>query len=164
MTAAPRVGAAARATTGAVLPAHRPREESRHVADLSQPARAKAAGVSVRTQRKLDRLARERPDLLAEVRAGRLSAHRAAIEAGVVRKPTEDGPDRAPWQAVREAVARIAGCPLPADRLAADIPLYRVERLGKDARAASGFLTTLAEHLDRRCGGCLDRQRPGDRP
>jgi hypothetical protein len=88
MTAGERVEAAAEATTGEVLPAHRPAEESRKIAGLSQPARAEAAGISERTQRKLDRLARERPDLLAEVKAGRLSAHAAAVEAEIVKRRT----------------------------------------------------------------------------
>jgi hypothetical protein len=39
------------------------------VAKLSQQGRADANGVSHYTQRMLDRLARERPDLLAEVQA-----------------------------------------------------------------------------------------------
>jgi hypothetical protein len=52
-----------------------------------QADRAVAAGISLRTQRKLDRLARERPDLLDEVRSGRLSAHGAALAAGIVKPP-----------------------------------------------------------------------------
>jgi hypothetical protein len=53
----------------------------------SQQERADRAGVSVRTQRKLDHLANVRPDLLGEVRGGRLSAHAAAREAGIVKDP-----------------------------------------------------------------------------
>jgi hypothetical protein len=36
----------------------------------------------------LDRLARERPDLFEQVRAGELSANAAAIEAGFRKRPT----------------------------------------------------------------------------
>jgi hypothetical protein len=57
-------------------------------ANSSQAKRAATAGISRDTQRKLDRLARERPDLLAEVKAGRLSAHAAAVEAEIVKRRT----------------------------------------------------------------------------
>jgi hypothetical protein len=36
----------------------------------------------------LDRLARERPDLFEQVKAGKLSANAAAIEAGFRKRPT----------------------------------------------------------------------------
>jgi hypothetical protein len=84
---AARIVAAAERTTGEVLPSHRPAAESRQVSDLSQPARAAEAGVSERTQRKLDALAHRRPDLLDEVKAGRRSAHAASLEAGIVKLP-----------------------------------------------------------------------------
>jgi hypothetical protein len=86
--AADRVMAAAGATTGDVLLAHRPKlDESMQIAHLSADERAANSNISLRTQRKLDRLARERPDLLADVRGGRLSAHSAAIAAGIVKPP-----------------------------------------------------------------------------
>jgi hypothetical protein len=50
-----------------------------------QTERAEQNGISRRTQIKLDRLARERPDLHERVKAGELSAHRAAIEAGFIK-------------------------------------------------------------------------------
>jgi hypothetical protein len=150
MTAALRVEAAAKATMGAVLPAHvHPDGQSSH---HRQTERASRAGISVRTQRKLDRLAKVRPDLLAEVRAGRLSAHRAALEAGIVKEAAGDGraPDRPPWHAVREALDSLAGCPVPVEQLAADIPLHRANRMAANARAAIPLLAALADQLERR--------------
>jgi hypothetical protein len=84
-----RIAEAAQATTGEVLPADGSIHpgNARQFADHSQGTRAAAAGVSVRTQRKLDHLANVRPDLLEEVRARRLSAHGAAREAGIVKDP-----------------------------------------------------------------------------
>jgi len=55
----------------------------------SQVVRAESNGISDRTQRKLDRLAKERPDLLERVKAGELKINRAAIEAGIVKSPTK---------------------------------------------------------------------------
>ncbi len=91
MTAALRIETAAGAATGQVLASGKVNQWPGNLPDQTQRARARAAGISVRTQRKLDRLARDRPDLLAEVKAGRMSAHRAALEAGIVGKATEDG-------------------------------------------------------------------------
>ena len=54
----------------------------------SQSARAESNGVSDRTQRKLDRLAKDRPDLLQRVKAKELSVQAAAIEAGIVIAPS----------------------------------------------------------------------------
>jgi hypothetical protein len=48
----------------------------------SRAKRAAAAHIGVETQRKQDRLAQVRPDLLAEIRAGRKTTHAAYIEAG----------------------------------------------------------------------------------
>jgi len=48
----------------------------------------------------LRRLARDRPDLLAKVEAGELSAHAAAIEAGFRKKPT-------PLEAARKAFEKL---------------------------------------------------------
>jgi hypothetical protein len=87
MSAGERTTAAAVASAAEkVLPAHRPKKDAKFAA--SQKQRAEESGVSVYTQRKLDRLARERPDLLAEVKAGRLSAHAAAVEAEIVKRRT----------------------------------------------------------------------------
>jgi hypothetical protein len=86
-----RVAKAAEATTGEVLPRavglnqHTGEDRYRQIAGTTQQARAKAAGISTRTQRTLDRLAKVRPDLLDEVKAGHLSAHRAALEAKIVK-------------------------------------------------------------------------------
>jgi len=54
----------------------------------SQSDRADDNGVSRRTQVYLDRLARDRPDLLDRVRSGELKAKTAAKLAGIVRVPT----------------------------------------------------------------------------
>jgi hypothetical protein len=45
----------------------------------------------------LARLRRDRPDLAAQVEAGELSAHAAAIEAGFRRKPTPPDELRRAW-------------------------------------------------------------------
>jgi hypothetical protein len=47
-----------------------------------QPNRASQNGVGIVTQRKLDKLAAQRPDLLDRVRAGELTADGACVEAG----------------------------------------------------------------------------------
>lgn len=90
-TASERGKAAAEATTGEVLPADgfvaARDEQGRQIADPvgSQSARARQAGVSPRTQRNLDALARRRPDLLGQVQRKEMSTHRACIEAGIVK-------------------------------------------------------------------------------
>jgi hypothetical protein len=157
MTAALRIETAAGATTGQVLASGKVNQWSGNLPDQTQRARARAAGISVRTQRKLDRLARDRPDLLAEVKAGRMSAHRAALEAGIVGKATEDeragspdAPDRPPWHAIREALNRLVGCLVPAEHLARTVPFYRVARMAANARRASQLLAVLAARLDER--------------
>ena len=72
-------------------------ERYRQIADTTQKSRSEANGVSERTQRKLDHLAAHRPDLLAEVRAGEVSASRAYDTArGQVR--TELDKLRAQWK------------------------------------------------------------------
>ena len=53
--------------------------------ESSQSARADSNGISDRTQRKLDRLAKDRPDLLQRVKAKELSVQAAAIEAGIIK-------------------------------------------------------------------------------
>jgi len=54
-----------------------------------QAARAKENGVSVYTQRKLDRLARDYPELHAKVSAGEMSVNKAAKAAGFVKEPSD---------------------------------------------------------------------------
>jgi hypothetical protein len=87
-TARGRTQGAAQATTGEVRP--KGRVASDQIANLAicQPERAQEVGVSVATQKKLDRLARDRPDLLEKVQAGELSAHGAMKEAGFVKVKT----------------------------------------------------------------------------
>ena len=82
------VGAAV-STTGEVLPAHRPPEdETRQIAGLPQPARASRSGVSVRTQRTLDSLARGAPEL-----PGTNADKRRAVETALRARPGDS--DRA---------------------------------------------------------------------
>jgi hypothetical protein len=54
----------------------------------TQTVRAKDNGVGTVTQRYLDRLARDRPDLLSKVNAGELRPKTAAREAGIIKPPT----------------------------------------------------------------------------
>jgi hypothetical protein len=62
-------------------------KEETSIIDISlQPARAEKNGVGLRTQIKLDRIARERPDLHEEVQAGHLTIHRVSIQAGFVKE------------------------------------------------------------------------------
>jgi hypothetical protein len=97
-----RVQGAAENTTGEVLPRgnptganqHKQPEENRKLRNSSratQAERAKANGVSKRTQEKLDALARQRPDLLKKVQAGEMSTHAAAVQAGIekVKSPRQ---------------------------------------------------------------------------
>jgi hypothetical protein len=58
------------------------------VGKLSQSNRAKENGVSAETQRWLDRLARDYPDLLKKVNAGELKPKTAARQAGIIRVPS----------------------------------------------------------------------------
>jgi hypothetical protein len=76
------------------------RHEGLQIVDpKSQKARAERNCVGVMTQIKLDALARHRPDLLEEVRSGRKSAHRAAVEAGIVR-------ERTPFEKIARLIGR----------------------------------------------------------
>ena len=61
--------------------------QHRKISDTTQSARADSNGVSQYTQRKLDRLAKDRPDLLERVKTKELSVQAAAIEAGIVKAP-----------------------------------------------------------------------------
>lgn len=65
--------------------------EARSIDDSSidQKSRAKRSGVSPTTQKLLDRLARERPDLLDRIRSGEVSVNKAAIEAGIKESAAE---------------------------------------------------------------------------
>jgi hypothetical protein len=62
-----------------------------------QSGRAQKNGIGVVTQRKLERIARERPDLRKRIIAGKLSVNAAMIEAGwdVRRIPVPDDPELA---------------------------------------------------------------------
>jgi hypothetical protein len=77
-------------TTGEVLPSDGSVHpgNARQFAAHAQPARAAAKGISERTQRKLDKVAQLRPELLDEIAAGRLSAHAAAVKVGAAKDPT----------------------------------------------------------------------------
>jgi len=58
-------------------------ESTANFAIDSQATRAEQAGVSHYTQRKLDRLARDYPELHGKVKAGELTVHAASKEAGI---------------------------------------------------------------------------------
>jgi hypothetical protein len=60
--------------------------ETEDSAVSTQAARAEANGVSSYTQRNLDHLARDAPELLERVRAGELSPYAAAVAAGIVKE------------------------------------------------------------------------------
>lgn len=84
--------AAANPETGNVLPrgGDKKSEHAKSIGNLpidTQAERAEAAGIGERTQRKLDALARHAPHLLDRVKNGAMSAHAAAIEAGIVKPP-----------------------------------------------------------------------------
>lgn len=96
--ASQRIKEAARVTTGDVLPRHV--HPDGQFAYQSQANRATESGISQRTQRNLDALARKRPDLLDEVRAGRMSTNRACIEAGIVTPPT-------PFQQIKRLIPKL---------------------------------------------------------
>ncbi len=55
--------------------------------NASQSDRAKANGIGIRNQKKLDKLERHHPDLFARVRSGELTIHAASKQAGI-QKPT----------------------------------------------------------------------------
>ena len=57
----------------------------------TQKARAKENGVHRKTQEKLDRLAKDRPDLLERVCAGELKVNTAAKLAGIVKDKSQEG-------------------------------------------------------------------------
>jgi hypothetical protein len=78
---------AAQNTTGEILPEGRP-DKLDDSSSLSQAQRAKRNGVGIDTQKKLDKLARDFPDLHEEVKADRLTVHRASLQAGFVKEGT----------------------------------------------------------------------------
>ena len=57
----------------------------------SQSVRAESNGVHRDTQRKLDRLAKDRPDLLERVCSGELKVNTAAKLAGIVKDKSQEG-------------------------------------------------------------------------
>lgn len=72
---------------GKVLGRGQPPKATEEMPDSSikQATRAKATGVSRDTQQKLDALSKKAPALLAKVRAGEMSCHAAAVQAGIVK-------------------------------------------------------------------------------
>jgi hypothetical protein len=98
-TASDRAKTAAIATTGEVKREGRPNRETAQFAQFNQEERAEQIGVRRRTQQKLDALARRRPDLLDEVRSGRKTAHRAAVEAGIMKEPS-------PFEQIERLIAK----------------------------------------------------------
>ena len=67
---------------------HQIKEELHNLCNSTQSDRAKKNRVHRNTQIKLDRLAKDRPDLLQRVKDKELSVQAAAIEAGIVKQPT----------------------------------------------------------------------------
>jgi hypothetical protein len=85
-TASGRTQAAARVTTGEVLPKHA--HPDSQFTNQTQASRAEKSGISKRQQEKLDALATKDPVRFAEVQAGTKSCHRACVEAGIVKAPS----------------------------------------------------------------------------
>jgi len=92
----PHTAEAALHTTGEVLPEGNSTGNNQYQKKVelgnlpsssSQQSRAQQNGVGLRTQKKLDRLARDFPDLLEKVKRRELSVNRAAKEAGIVKDP-----------------------------------------------------------------------------
>jgi hypothetical protein len=74
---------------------------------LSQLKRGEANGITGRTQKKIDRLARDFPEYHAKVRAGELSVHGACVAAGIAQR-TISIPDN-PQDASRAIVRHFQG-------------------------------------------------------
>lgn len=93
-TANGRVLGAAERTTGDVLPADGYKAPDNHGFAICEPVkesqaeRAKANGVSKRTQEKLDALARQDSAQLERIKEGKVSVHRACIESGIIKEPS----------------------------------------------------------------------------
>lgn len=77
---------AAMASTGDILPVGAPRLSDTR---LTQEQRAKASGISRRSQQMLDQIAIRSPTLLKSIEKGEISIYNAAKKAGVVRAKTE---------------------------------------------------------------------------
>jgi hypothetical protein len=73
-TAGERVRKVAAETDGEVVPQGRPTKEKGNL-PVYQTERALRNGVGIRTQRQLDRLARDFPDLHGKVCSGEMSSH-----------------------------------------------------------------------------------------
>ena len=69
----------------------------------TQAKRAGKAGISVRSQRQLDHLARERPDLLQRVGGAEISLDQAVSEAGWARRPSDLHRVRRLWDRLSDA-------------------------------------------------------------
>lgn len=70
-----------------VLPVGRP-EQLAKLSNFPRAERAADQGISPAQQKKLDKLARQAPGLLEEIRAGRMSVNAAFIEAGFAEPKT----------------------------------------------------------------------------
>ena len=104
----------------------------------SQAGRARENEVGIVTQRYLDRLARDRPDLLERVNAGELKPRTAARLAGIVKVPTRLDRLRRVWAlASREEKAAFAGDVVAWVRAQADPAIPQQQRV-QDAWDASG--------------------------
>lgn len=68
----------------------------------SQSVRAKSNGVHRDTQRKLDRLAKDRPDLLELVKSNEMSVHAAAKAAGIVKDKSQIEIAKSAWKRMNE--------------------------------------------------------------
>lgn len=83
-----RIAGAAEETTGDIIPKHSNQYTVDRQIAYPQEARAQQNGISPRTQKKLDHLARNRPDLLEQVKNQELSADRAYKIARGIKDPT----------------------------------------------------------------------------
>ena len=83
-----------------MLPEGRPKKLTKFAS--SRAERAAEAGISHYQQQKLDALARQRPDLLEQVKAGTMSTHAAALAAGIVKPPDQLKILKRAWQAASE--------------------------------------------------------------
>lgn len=83
-----RVQAAAGETTGETIPVHANQYTVDRQIVYPQSERAKQNGIGVVTQKKLDHLARNRPDLLQHVKTGELSADKAYKISRGIKDPT----------------------------------------------------------------------------
>jgi hypothetical protein len=141
---------------------------------VSQTRAGKMLNVSRDSVQKARRVrAKGAPELVKAVEDGKLAVSAAAAltgmpkdkqrealarieetrQAGGRRKPPAKqlaGSPDGSWRGVREALDHLAGCPLPAERLAQLVPFYRAARMAAHARKASRLLAALADHLEGR--------------